>query len=65
MLVMAVLDAWATRQVDLVMASPQSDIEFDLYVHLPHGVQIADGSRGTHVLKLLKNVYGQKQADRV
>eukprot|EP00957_Ditylum_brightwellii_P185758 14142558-Ditylum_brightwellii.AAC.1 len=29
------------------------------------GVQMSDGSRGTHVLKLLKNVYGQKQASRV
>ena len=42
-LVMAILNAWATRQVDFVMAYPQADIEFDLYMHLPHGVQMADG----------------------
>eukprot|EP00957_Ditylum_brightwellii_P048619 3689390-Ditylum_brightwellii.AAC.1 len=47
------------------MAYPQADIELDLYMYLPHGVQMADGSRGTPVLKLLKNVYGQKQAGRV
>eukprot|EP00957_Ditylum_brightwellii_P097626 7434665-Ditylum_brightwellii.AAC.1 len=47
------------------MAYPQADIEFDLYMHLPHRAQMSDGSRGTHVLKLLKNVYGQKQAGRV
>eukprot|EP00957_Ditylum_brightwellii_P151438 11532857-Ditylum_brightwellii.AAC.1 len=47
------------------MAYPQADIEFNLYMHLPHGVQMSDGSRRTHVLKLLKNVYGQKQASRV
>eukprot|EP00957_Ditylum_brightwellii_P187913 14307507-Ditylum_brightwellii.AAC.1 len=62
---MAILNAWATRQVDFIMAYPKADIEFDLYMHLPHGVQMSDGSRGTHVLKLLKNVFGQKQASRV
>eukprot|EP00957_Ditylum_brightwellii_P201193 15324526-Ditylum_brightwellii.AAC.1 len=62
---MAILNAWATRQVDFVMAYLQADIEFDLYTHLPHGWQISDGSRGTHVLKFLKNVYGQKQAGSV
>eukprot|EP00957_Ditylum_brightwellii_P132046 10068010-Ditylum_brightwellii.AAC.2 len=61
---MAVLNAWATRQVKFVMAYPQADTEFDLYMHLPHGVQMADGSRVTHVLKLLKNVYRQKQSGR-
>eukprot|EP00957_Ditylum_brightwellii_P144572 11012538-Ditylum_brightwellii.AAC.1 len=64
-LVVAILDAWATRQVDFVMTYAQADIEFDLYMNLPKGVQVSDRSRGTHVLKLLKNVYGQKQADRV
>eukprot|EP00957_Ditylum_brightwellii_P137676 10495416-Ditylum_brightwellii.AAC.1 len=47
------------------MAYPQADIEFDLYMHLTHGMQMLDGSRGTHVLKLLKKVYGQKQTSRV
>eukprot|EP00957_Ditylum_brightwellii_P158611 12072727-Ditylum_brightwellii.AAC.1 len=64
-LAVAILNAWATRQVDVAMAYPQVDIEFDLYMHLPHRVQMSDGSRGIHVLKLLKNVYGQKQAGRV
>eukprot|EP00957_Ditylum_brightwellii_P044644 3384721-Ditylum_brightwellii.AAC.1 len=50
--------------MDFVMAYPQADINFDLYMHLPHGVQMSDGSRGTHVLRLLKNLYGQKQAGR-
>eukprot|EP00957_Ditylum_brightwellii_P009681 729371-Ditylum_brightwellii.AAC.1 len=44
------------------MAYPQADIEFNLYMHLPLGVQMADWSKGAHVLKLLKNMYGQKQA---
>jgi hypothetical protein len=34
-------------------------------MELPKGVELKDGNRRTHVLKLLKNLYGQKQAGRV
>jgi hypothetical protein len=34
-------------------------------MELPKGIEMADGSRKTHVLKLLKNLHGQKQAGRV
>jgi hypothetical protein len=34
-------------------------------MELPKGVEMKDGNRKTHVLKLLKNLYGQKQAGRV
>eukprot|EP00957_Ditylum_brightwellii_P151876 11565029-Ditylum_brightwellii.AAC.1 len=61
---MAILNTWAARHVDFAMAYPKVDIEFDLYMHLPRGVQMSNGSRRTHVLKLLKNIYGQRQADR-
>eukprot|EP00957_Ditylum_brightwellii_P211959 15366807-Ditylum_brightwellii.AAC.1 len=46
------------------MANPKACIECDLYLYLPHGVQMTDGTRRTHVLKLLKNVHGQKQSGR-
>eukprot|EP00957_Ditylum_brightwellii_P133588 10185446-Ditylum_brightwellii.AAC.1 len=38
---------------------------FDTYAPVVTWALISAGSRGTHVLKLLKNVYGQKQAGRV
>eukprot|EP00957_Ditylum_brightwellii_P211996 15366841-Ditylum_brightwellii.AAC.2 len=41
------------------MAYPQAGIEFDLYMNLPHGVQMVDELRRTHVLKLLKIIYKQ------
>eukprot|EP00957_Ditylum_brightwellii_P206933 15350645-Ditylum_brightwellii.AAC.2 len=44
------------------MAYPHADIEFDLCMHLLYGVHMANGLRRTHVLKLLRNIYGQKQA---
>jgi fatty-acid desaturase len=51
--------------VDFVLAYPQAPIEFDMYINLPNGIQMASGDRNNHVLKLLKNMYGQKQAGRV
>jgi hypothetical protein len=62
---LSLLIGWNTKQVDFVLAYPQAPIEFDMYMHLPKGIQMANGNRNTHVLKLLKNVYGQKQGGRV
>ena len=64
-LVLAILHRWKTRQVDFVLAFPQADIEFDLYMNLPKGIQTKYGDGNTHVLKLQKNLYGQRQAGRV
>ena len=65
MLVLSILNKWHTRQVDFIQAYPQADIEYDLYMELPKGIQTKHGDGKTHVLKLLKNLYGQKQAGRV
>jgi hypothetical protein len=65
MIVMGIIFDWALRQVDFVMAYPQAPIETDIYMELPQGIQTATGNSKDHVLKLLKNIYGQKQAGRV
>ena len=65
MIVMGIIFCWSLRQVDFVMAYPQAPIETDIYMELPQGVQTATGNSKDHVLKLLKNIYGQKQAGRV
>jgi Reverse transcriptase (RNA-dependent DNA polymerase) len=62
MLVLSILNRWHTRQVDFIQAYPQAEIEYDLYMELPKGIQTKHGDGKTHVLKLLKNRYGQKQA---
>ena len=36
-----------------------------MYMDLPKGIETKYGNGKTHVLKLLKNLYGQKQAGRV
>jgi hypothetical protein len=65
LLVLSILNKWYTRQVDFILAYPQADIEFDMYMDLPKGIETKYGNGKTHVLKLLKNLYGQKQAGRV
>jgi hypothetical protein len=62
MIVMGIIFCWALCQVDFVMAYPQAPIETEIYMELPQGVQTATGNSKDHVLKLLKNIYGQKQA---
>ena len=50
--------------MDFVLAYPQADVECDLYLEIPQGFEFA-GSRKTHCLKLIKNLYGSKAAGRV
>ncbi len=65
MIVFGIIFCWALRQVDFVMVYPQAPVETDIYMELPHGIKTVTGNSKDHVLKLLKNIYGQKQAGRV
>jgi hypothetical protein len=47
------------------MAYPQAPIKMDIYMELLQGIQTKHGTSKDHVLKLDKNIYGQKQAGRV
>ncbi len=62
MIIFGILFQWSLRQVDFIMADPQAPIEMDIYMKLPQGIETAKGNSKDHVLKLLKNIYGQKQA---
>jgi hypothetical protein len=64
-IIFGIIFCWALRQVDFVMAYPQAPIEMDIYMELPQGIQTTHGNSKDHVLKLEKNIYGQKQARRV
>jgi hypothetical protein len=65
MTTLAWLNNWHTRQCDFVLDYPQAPIDFDLYMEFPKGIQLSSGNSKTHVLRLIKNLYGQKQAGRV
>jgi hypothetical protein len=62
MIVFGIMFGWALCQVDFVMAYPQAPVEMDIYMEMPQGIQVAAGNSKDHILKLLKNLYGQKQA---
>ena len=62
----SILKGWHSKQMDLVLAYPHAPAEVLLYMHFPKGYKFKDGiSEDTHILKLTKNIYGQKQAGRV
>ena len=64
-LILSLLLGWQSRQLDFVMAYPQAPTEMPLYMWLPQGYQRRGMTRKTHALKLICNMYGQKQAGRV
>ena len=61
-----ILKGWHSKQMDFVLAYPHAPTEVQLYMRFPKGYKFKGGiSEDTHVLKLTKNIYGQKQAGRV
>ena len=64
-LIFGIIFSLALRQVNFVMAYPQAPIEEDIYMEIPQGIKTAKGKSKDTALKLLKNIYGQKQAGRV
>jgi hypothetical protein len=65
MIVFGILFNQAMRQIYFIMAYSQAPIEMDMYMELPQGIQTKHRNSKDHVLKLLRNIYGQKQAGRV
>jgi Reverse transcriptase (RNA-dependent DNA polymerase) len=64
-LILVLIYGWHTIQIDFILAYPQADVECDIYMQIPKGFAIDGKTRKTHVLQLIKNLYGQKQAGRV
>ena len=62
-LILALINGWDTRQVDFVLAYTQAKVECELYMSIPKGFEV-DGDE-EYVLKLKKNLFGQRQAGRV
>ena len=59
LLTFTVINNWHSRKVDFVLAYPQAPIKYDLYMEFPKGFQTKEGNGRTHILQLLKNLYGQ------
>jgi hypothetical protein len=67
---------WHARQIDFVLAFPQADVRTDVYMNIPEKFKVdANGkltidenaphpSKQSGVVKLIKNVYGLKDASK-
>ena len=64
LLILAVLLNLKTRQVDYVQAFPQATLpkEDNIFMEIPDGYTSDGETKRTKVLKLIKNIYGLKQA---
>ena len=65
MIVCAMVLRWQLWQVDFVMEHTQSPIECDMYMKLQADIEVKGGMAETHILKLLKNLDGGRQAGKV
>ena len=55
----------ASKQIDFFMAYPQAPIEMDMFMELPTGIETKFGNSNDYLLRLLHNLYSQKQAGQV
>ena len=65
LLMLTIQNGWHSRQLDYVLAFPQAPVEKEIYMQVPKGFEIEGAKKGEYVLRLNRNVYGQKQAGRV
>jgi hypothetical protein len=66
LLTLTAVHGWHTKQIDFVQAFAQAPVEKTLYMRVPAGVTIdGNGDPRNYVLKIHRNIYGQKQAGRV
>jgi Reverse transcriptase (RNA-dependent DNA polymerase) len=63
-LILSIINKWTVRQLDFVQAYPQAPIQNEMYMAIPKGFVVGQDTN-SYVLKLLRNIYGQKQAGRV
>ena len=65
LLVIVILNHWSMRHIDFVIAYTQAPIECEMYMTLPRGISTWYGRAKNYVLKLINNIYEQKQAGKV
>ena len=65
LLIMSAFHDWYTRKIDYVLVFPQDLVKREIYMQIPNGFKINEGRTSHYVLKLHRNIYGQKQAGMV
>ena len=51
--------------MDFIKAYPQAPMEYNLFMDFSNSFNTKESDFRTHVLQLLKNLYGKKQAGRI
>jgi hypothetical protein len=65
-LALAAIHNWhTTTQIDYVLAFPQAPVEREIYMEVPKRFTVQGDANKDYVLKIHRNIYGQKQAGRV
>jgi hypothetical protein len=64
-LILSILLAWHTRQVDFVLAYPQAPVQAPIYMEIPKGVHKKGGGTKDSFLHLIRNLYGARDAGRI
>ena len=65
LLTLVTVNNWHSRQLNYVLAYPQAPVEKELYMEIPKGFHVEGGDTKYYVLKIHRNIYGQKQSGRV
>ena len=65
LLALTTIHKWHTIQIDYVLAFPQAPVERELYMKIPVGFEVPGANPNDFVLKIHRNIYGQKQAGKV
>ena len=65
LLSMVALHDWHTTQIDYVLPFPQAPVERTIYMKIPEGFEIEEGSNDNYVLEIRRNIYGQVNTSRV
>ena len=63
--ILANIYSWASFKINYVLAFPHAPILLDMYMEIPKGIEVDIGNQTDnkdYILKLFKNLYGQKQA---
>ena len=63
-MILAIVNDWRKVLIDYVLAFPQAAIEKEMHMRMPKGLKIVDDEK-EYMLKVKRNIYGQKQAGRV
>ena len=64
LLILAVVFNLPTECIDFTLAFPQATLDVDIYMSIPQGFNVDEGNRKDYVLKLIKSLYGLKDASR-